>query len=427
MVIGSVSRRRCGGITLWLFLLVIPLFAFVAFAVDLNYIWSVDGQLQSAADAAALAGAAQLLGPNLMAALPATGPAQWNAYQQQGTQAAIAAAQERASSETVAGSAVVLNSSDVQTGYIQDPTAAPDTPEGQFQPVSNGYFPNSVQVTARLDSTVPAGPLQLFFAPLLGTPSVSRQVTATATLRGQNVTGFSAGAGNRLLPVAISLLTYESLMGVPLLGNIGIPIGVPLPLGPLLPPNPPQGVNRQDTFTVTLPIAGGSQPPGNVTAGADSIPEVQGFPLQTLLGNFYLVSLRNAPATADSDYVSWILNGPSAADLATFGPKGLQAGLLSPATMYAGPKVDSAMDTALTSIVGQTRIVPVFLLYDPLLNPTFLVIGFQAVTVVAVNLQGPNPSLTLQPTSTLDPTATLGGGSGGGSAAFVYQRIALSR
>ena len=98
--------------------------------------------------------------------------------------------------------------------------------------------------------------------------------------------------------------------------------------------------------------------------------------------------------------------------------------------MYGGPNVDSNMDSALNSVVGQTRIVPVFTSYKGGSVPTYKVIGFAAVVVVAVNLQGPNPSLTLQPTATCSsstPSATLGGGAGVGTAAFVYQRISLSR
>ncbi len=271
MLVSSFGRRR-GGMTIWIVLLILPLFALTAFAVDLNYVWTVDAELQNAADAAALAGADQLLAPNTVACLPNTSPSQWDNLEQLAEQAAVSAAQARAATETAAGSAVVLNDADVQVGYIQDPSAAPGTSAGAFQPPSSGCFPNSVQVTVRRDSTVPAGPLQLCFGPILGKSSTARQVKATASLRGQNVTGFN-GAGSRMLPIAMSMDAHNALLGKPTdpSGNIGDGLGALLSilnllnlawlLNLLFPPPPIPGVHLQDAFTVTLPIAGGCRRP----------------------------------------------------------------------------------------------------------------------------------------------------------------------
>ena len=428
----SIGRRR-GGVTIWIVLLIIPLFALVAFAVDLNYIWSVDGQLQNAADAAALAGADQLLAPNTVACLPNTSASQWDNLETAAAQDAVRAAKARAASETAAGSSVILNDDDVEVGYIRDPSASPNTTAGAFQPYPSDNFPNSVRVTVHLDNTVPAGPLQLCFGPLLGKPSVTRLAKATASLRGQNVTGFS-GQNCRLLPIAMGMDVHNVLEGKPTdpSGNIGFGLGallsnlLQLILNLLFPPPPPPGVSFQDAYTVTLPIAGGAQPPGNVTAGSDGIIEANVTTTKTSPGNFYLVSLRDAAVTDDPTYVNWILHGPSAADLATFGPNGLKASAGAPATMYGGPNLDSNMDAALKSVVGQTRLVPVYSSYQSSTG-TYKVIGFTAVVVVAVNLSGTNPYIIVQPTATVDPSAVLGGGAAVGDAAFVYKTISLSR
>ena len=438
MRIATSEGRRLGGITIWLFLLVIPLFALAAFAVDLNYIWTTDAALQSAADASALAGADQLLAPNTVACLPNTAPSQWNVLENAAAQSAIQAAKARAATETAAGAPVVLNDADVEVGYIKDPAVGWDHADGTFIPFSSNsnYFPNSVRVTAHLDNTVPAGPLHLCFGPILGTPSVVRRVQATASLRGQNVAGFN-GPGSRMLPIAMGMDAHNALLGKPNdpSGNVGNGLGGLLSvlnilnlLYLLFPPAPPPGVTLQDAYTVTLPIAGGGQPPANVSAGADGVVEAYVSPLLTQPGQFYLVSLRNAPVSDSPTYVNWIQKGPSAADLATFGPKGLQASALAPATMYAGPNLDSTMDAALKSIVGQTRIVPVFTSYQTTGGvATYKVIGFAAVVVVAINLTAPSPYIVLQPTATVDPSTVLGGGASVGTAAFVYQRIALTR
>jgi hypothetical protein len=432
----SLKRRR-GGVTIWMVVLILTLFALVAFSADLNYIWTTDTELQNAADAAALACADQLLAPNTVACLPNTSPSTWDNLELLAQDDAVRAAKARAASESAAGASVVLNDADVEVGYIENPAAAPGTPAGAFLPFASNsnYFPNSVRVTVHRDDTVPAGPLRLCFGPILGTSSVGRQVKATASLRGQNVVGFN-GAGSRLLPIAMGLDAHNALLGKPNdpSGNLGDGLGGLLSilnlqnlLYLLFPPAPPPGVKLQDLYSVALPIAGGGQPPSDVVAGPDGIIEAHVSPTLTQPGEFYLVSLRDAAVSDDPTYVSWILKGPSKADLASFGPNGLHANALTPATMYAGPKLDSNMDAALKSVVGQTRIVPVYQSYNTVGVPTYQVIGFAAVVVVAVDLSGPVPYVILQPTATVDPSALLGGGASVGTAAFVYQRVSLTR
>lgn len=433
MLLASPTRRR-GGVTSLTALMLIPMFALVGFAVDLNYIWKADAELQNAADTVALTAASQLLAPNVLAAMPAVDATAFNALVAQATTSTTAAAQACAANQTAGGSSLTLNTTDVQIGFIQDPMADPSTPQGQFQPASGGNFPNSVQVTLRLDGSVPSGPLGLIFGPLLGTPTSARFATATATLRGQGVTGFN-GPGGRLAPVAMSLATFNSLLGLPTssTGDIGKGQGVRKKkwVGDAddhQPPPPPPGVNTKDTYSVSLPVATGVQPPNNVRSTTDTVPEAHVSLGSTNAGEFYLVSLNNSPTANLSDYVNWFLNGPSAADLASFGPNGLQATMNQPATMYGGPPLSGSLETFLLYSVGQTRIVPVYSSYqNTAQGMTYQVVGFAAVTVVAVNLSGPNPTLTLQPTATLDPSATPGNGGKSGSAAFVYQKIVLSR
>lgn len=186
----------------------------------------------------------------------------------------------------------------------------------------------------------------------------------------------------------------------------------------------------KDTFLVTLPLAGGAQAPGNVVSStADNIPETHVSYRNITNGDFYLVSLRNAVSFQDSDYQSWITVGPSALDLASFGANGLQATPANPIAMFGGPPPDTNLESALLSVIGQMRVIPVFSGYHNYgpNNTTYQVIGFVSATIVSVNLAGSYPTIALQPGTTIDPTATLGGGSANGTAAFVYQSIALSR
>src|SRR5437660_10792927 len=64
MILRQCGARRGGGTAVVTALMLTPLLLMVAFAVDLCNVWRTDAELQNAADAAALAGATQLVVPN---------------------------------------------------------------------------------------------------------------------------------------------------------------------------------------------------------------------------------------------------------------------------------------------------------------------------------------------------------------------------
>src|SRR5947209_12358083 len=71
----SALSTRPGGVAVIVLLMLIPLLAMVAFAVDLGYAWRTDAELQAAADAAALAGASQLYATEAAGNYAGTAPA----------------------------------------------------------------------------------------------------------------------------------------------------------------------------------------------------------------------------------------------------------------------------------------------------------------------------------------------------------------
>jgi hypothetical protein len=380
--------------------MLVPLIAVLAFAIDLGYIWRTDGELQNAADAAAVAGASQLL----FYVVPASNPS-ISASQQQALQAAALAA-VRARARTFAGYhtagdiPLVVNDADITLGYIADPAQPPTSPAGSWGTNPSGPFPNSVRVIVRRDRTVTTGPLGLFFGRVMGTASSERQASATASLRGQNITGF-AGSGGRMLPLGMSQATLQYLQGTN--------------------PTPPAGVTLQDNYTVTLPASGVS-PPSNVTPKPDGISEVSVYPGSTTPGNFGLLSLTNSNVSSATTYATWFTAGPSATDLATFGANGIQA----PLTMYAGPGLKATEQGPLSSIIGRPNVMPVYDTYTSSgANTMYHIIGFAGATVVAVDLTGANKNVTIQLTPVIDPTATIGGPPG--TAPFVYRGISLTR
>ncbi|MBL8794593.1 MAG: hypothetical protein JNM56_11860 [Planctomycetia bacterium] len=396
----SGQRRRQGGITSIVAILLLPLLSMLAFAIDLNFLWRADAELQNAADAAALAGASELFAyaaPGNHPAVSSIPPAQLRSLAERDARAvAVAYGQQH----RVANTGLAVNADDVGVGYITDPAAASSTTTGSWQTGPTAPFPNSIRVTVRRDGQVGPGPLSLYFGGLLGAPQAARQASATATLRGQNISGFR-GAGGRLLPLAMSLATFNRLTGA----SATTPIGV----------------TPQDLWTLR-PVATGGSPPTNVTAGADGTEEAKIFPDKTTAGNFGLLSLRNSKATSAGTYDNWIRNGPSDADLASFGASGLQA----PLDLHGGPGLKASEEDAFRSIIGQPRTLVVYDNYSGSgSNTTYHVVHFLGAAVVAVDLNGKDKYVTIQLTPTLDPTAVRTGNPA--ATTLIYSGVSLTR
>jgi Flp pilus assembly protein TadG len=397
----SRSFRRAGT-TVIVILLLVPLLALVAFAVDLNHIWRTDIELQNAADAAAQAGAMRLMKYMARGNGPLTATAQTALLAE--TQTAVAQQAVAYGQMHRAGDVnLVVNSSDVELGFVTDPGAASDTANGKFQTGATAPFPNSVRVTVRRDDTVSTGPLPLLFGPVLGTSSSRRVAVATSTLRGQNVTGFK-GNGKSLLPLAMSLKSYQYLTGAA---------------------TAPAGVVH-DNYTVTAGRDGGSTPPANVTHGPDGAVEVQIYPDPNSPGNFGLVSLKNSKTTDSNTFITWVLNGASPTDLATFGSNGLQVTAVSNNSVDGGPGLKTPVIDNLVSTIGQSRACMVC--GDPSgngSNATYPVLGFVGVTVVSVDLV--NNAVWVQLSALIDSNITLGSGPSTRPGMLVYRGISLSR
>jgi len=148
------SKRR-GAVLVLAAVLFMVMLAMVAFAIDIGYLSLVRTQLQAAADAAALAGAAST---NLSLA------------------ESRATAQDIAARNIAGGRPVLLNDSDIEFG-VWDVETRTFTPSQSW---------NAVRVTARHDATS-GGPTQLFFGPLLGVAAVNQQASAVATVNPRDI------------------------------------------------------------------------------------------------------------------------------------------------------------------------------------------------------------------------------------------------
>jgi Flp pilus assembly protein TadG len=366
------SRRR-GAVTPLMAVLIIPLLAMMAFAIDLGWIDVTQSDLQNAADAAALAGAEQLISDsnnlNGYVQYSLAGQMQQSSILSTAETNARQAAKNYASYNSAGGvSSLVLNDSDIEFGFTDaqgNYTAAP--------PYSG--FPNTVKVTLRRDGQA-NGPLGLFFAPVIGTTSVNLQAKAAATPYVGVVDSFQS---NPSKPIRILPMTYD--------------------------------VNHWNNFLAT-----GQGPDGTIDTAANGAPQLQVYPSIKFTGNFGELSLDQGNDGA-STISGWIANGVSGSDLANE----FSAGLL-PLSKHDHTKWDwkgnpglktSTIHTT-ASYVGYSYLLPLFKPLNPDPNNYaagtgngshyfYNIVQFVGITITYVD----NKSIHVQPSAALDPNVLM--------------------
>lgn len=197
------ATRRTGAIAPMAALLLIPLIAMIAFAVDLGYIVQVKTDLQHTADSAALAGAQALMNPYVLWSVPNSSK---DIIRSTAIAAARRAAKEYAAYNVAGGVPITLTDADIECGFLDGQGNYTATP-------ASSTFPNTVRVMARRDGQANS-PARLFFAPVIGMPTVELQTTARATIYSGRITGFRTvsdfGAG--LLPMAYDVVDWDNFI-----------------------------------------------------------------------------------------------------------------------------------------------------------------------------------------------------------------------
>jgi Flp pilus assembly protein TadG len=168
MNLRQVIRERRGAVAPLTALLLIPLVGMLAFAIDLGYVVQTDMELQNAADAAALAAAEQL--PPYYVQYYQSGADQATVLSGAKTKARSFASKYASFHRAGNATSVALDTTnDVVFGYQDANTAFTTSPP-------SGSFPNTVQVTLRLDGGGSTNPkLGLFFGPSAGVPAGTNQ------------------------------------------------------------------------------------------------------------------------------------------------------------------------------------------------------------------------------------------------------------
>jgi len=353
----DVDRR--GTVAILAAMMLVFLMGMAAFAVDLAYLELVREQMQTAADAAALAASDELVGT-------------WDA---DGTQ--VAAAVDAA--HTVAEVTAMANRMSGKSGTFVDGardlrfgSRSWDSDAGQYVETWGQPPYNLVEVTVRrteasgrMDSRVP-----LFFARMLGREYASLQTTSVVAL--------SSGAGLRIdenfaatlpiLPIICDEQTWDAHWD----WSSG------------------QG-NSNDDLADDYSFDSVNQ---EWAQQSDQVAEINIYPSQDSEmppGNRGTVDIGPSN-NSTQDLKRQIEFGVSTSDLAVLGGE-----LVPPFELQGDPGISAGIKSALTSIVGQKRIMPIFSSVSGNgNNAEFIISKFVAVRIVSVKLTGRNKYLWVQ-------------------------------
>jgi hypothetical protein len=378
----------------------------LAFSIDIGWIALVRTDLQTAADAAALAGAEQLQ----QLYVQFTIPGQTNqstilttATTNTGTQNCPMYAAEQTALKNKAGN-VFLNvrDQDVTFGFV-DQNGTYHSDYSNY----NGGFPNSVRVVTRRDNLVNQ-PVSLFFAPIFGMSSKALEATATATIYAQDV---------------MNLQVYQWL-------NMGQRVGahiLPVALD----------VNIWNNFYTSK----GYSPDGQIHLAPNGSPQLFIYPNgpwalnpTNTPGSFGLIDV-GPPANNVPAFRNWIDDGQTPNDINylisnKLVPVSMPDGQYGPESWKVGPGLKSTLQTNFADQMYKPNMIPLFIpqsapagwmslaqnatsgtAYQAASgngqNATYSVVGFVGVWISQADGSGSNMNISIQPSAVVDPTASM--------------------
>lgn len=364
-----LPRTRRGKFLAAIALLMPVLVGGLAVSVDTAVVAQARGQLQTVADASALAGVTKLANDARVARGVVNLSSEINAAQGQ----AVAYGPRN----SVLTSPAVVNSSDVVVGYID--------PSNRAAPLSTATpsLFNSVQVTANRDHDH-TGLVPSFFSAVLGNNGTPLSVSATATVVNAQVSGFrSVNSQNaNLLPIVLDVTTYQAMLAG----------------------------TTTDQYTYTPSASPGGV--GTVSSGPDGVTESQLYPVASgNPGNWGTIKVGVAN-NSTSTLAAQIQYGITPAQLATFPNSTISldqtdssstnpitgAAPLRYHTFGGNPGISAGIKSALDAIIGKPVSIPI---YDQTggngNNAWYRVIYFAPCRILAVNFQGNPKYVIIQP------------------------------
>jgi len=371
---GSTRVTRRGAVAPLAALLMIAMLAMVAFAVDIGYIVLARSEAQNAADSAAMAGLGKLSDRLRGAKLVNGKPLQT----QDDLDAARAEAKSFALKNTVGGQGADVKDAEVEFGYLSDPynqSSSLDTSGWPDRPY------NAVRVTVYRDKDHSGGSLGLFFGKVLGFTSADLSATATAcvALGTPQVKGNSASGRGALLPFTYPVDVWHALLQVNQAGSLTIGT---------------ETVTISDNYRVDLSKTGTA----SVSSGSDNMMELRLYPNVVTSGNFGTINFTTSKSSnSTSTLRDLIQNGPAAADWPDLADI-VKATPSNPVSVNGDPGISAGMESAVQSIIGQPRVLPLYRSVSGNGNNTFYdIVEFVPVTIGSVELSGGNKHIIVQP------------------------------
>ena len=344
-------QKRKGNVLALTVVMMVALFAFLAFAIDLGYLHVARTELQRTADAAAIAATGDLIDRD---ALYGDSSPWLIALSARNTAVQFALA------NPVTTQHPTLAWEDVTVGYL----ANPFDPSSQLDPNSSNP-PNAAQVRVRR-TTDRNGEVPLFFARVLGFDTSAVEAQATAALltsfRGFRVP--SSGEPLGILPFALDLQTWEDLLA---------------------------GVGT-DGWSWNSGLE-------EATGGPDGILEVNLFPQDVgEPGNRGTVDI-GGDNNSTADLARQISEGISAEDLEHHDGK-LELDENGEFVLNGDTGISAGVKDELATLKGETRTIFLFReVSGPGNNAQYTIVGFAGIRIMDVNLTGnmSNKRVIVQP------------------------------
>jgi len=344
----------------------VMIFGFTAFAVDIGYISLTRNHMQNAADASAMAAAADL----------AKG---WGLAPELTEAETVSLA--RLTAEFVAAS----NQMSGQTGAYIDRVRDVRFGHRQWNPASQSYDEtwgvgpyNLAEVTVRRDgaSGSPDGPINLFFAPVLGTREATSFAIATVAMAPG--VGFRVESGSRqrapVLPIAFDEDSWNDIRS-----GIG-----------------------SDTYNYNVDT-------GHITAGSDGVIDFDIYPFGSSNfppGNRGTVDFGSSNNSTEH-LKRQILDGLNEYDLSSFGGE-LRFDEV-PIVVNGDTGISAGLKLQLRQIIGETRALPIFSeVSGNGNNAMYTIVKFVGIRILEVKLTGGKKYLIVQSAPLSDVTVIRG-------------------
>lgn len=370
----SARPERRGAVLILTVFTMFVLFAFLAYSVDTGFLAGARAEMRRSADASSMAGC-------------------WEMYHQLKGGASISAAQ--AAARQTAAQYVSLNqvvngslsmdagpqSSEIRVGYLANLN-------GGTELSTNSELPFMAVQVSMLKSAERNGEVPFFFGRIFGKSGLTMQSSATSVMS-QAISGFSiaSGSGNKiqLLPFALDLQTWNSMED----GCV-------------------HDDYRYDAST------------GTVSVGSDGAPEVNLYPQGTgSPGNRGTVDIGGAN-NSTADIARQIVQGISEGDLLALN-KPLVFDANGQLTLNGDTGISAGVKDELASIIGQTRIIPIFSSVSGNgNNAVYKIVKWAGVRILDVRLTGPmsKKMVMVQPAPVITRNVVVGSSTSNSSHVF---------